>query len=86
MARMTNTGMTVGDFDDVIAARSEPSVIFGVLSTRGGLGLPIMTTEQRKAMTNPRKGILVFDETKDEIYFTGKNGRWKRIISETEEN
>ena len=52
-----------------LVAQSDPSAIMNVQSTDKGILIPRMTTAQRTAITNPAKGLLVFDNTTNGFWF-----------------
>lgn len=56
-----------------------PSALLDVSSTSKGVLLPRMTSEQRAAIVNPAKGLMVFDSTTNNFWFY--NGRaWRELL------
>lgn len=51
------------------SSSADPSAIFELESTTSGLLLPRMTTTQKNAITSPATGLMVYDITKDAIYY-----------------
>lgn len=63
---------------------SDNSAILDLKSTTKGLLIPRMTTTQRDQISNPKKGLLVFDLTENNFfYFDGAN--WEMIRAEAPE-
>lgn len=54
------------------------SAIIDIVSTTKGLGLPSMTTVQRDAISSPRDGLIVYDNTSDVLSLRA-NGAWVNI-------
>ncbi len=51
---------------------SDESAMLDVFSTDKGILIPRMTTSQRNAITNPAKGLLVYDTTEELFYYNSE--------------
>nr|DAL04211.1 MAG TPA: Right handed beta helix region [Crassvirales sp.] len=56
-------------------ASPDASALLDIVTTTKGLGLPSMTTTQRNAISAPRDGLVVYDNTLDALYLRA-NGVW----------
>jgi len=57
-----------------------PSAVLEIESDNQGLLLPRLTTEQMQAISNPAKGLLVFNTT-DSVFFMRLDSGWTRIAT-----
>src|SRR5690242_756725 len=75
LTAVKSPGQNVG----IGTATPHNSAILDVQSTSKGISLPSMTTAQRKAVPNPKTGLLVYDIDKNTIYmFDG--GQWLALL------
>ncbi len=58
-----------------------PSAALDVSSSNKGFLPPRMSSSQRTAIPNPRKGLMVYDTTQNEhVYFDG--GKWRSFYAQ----
>jgi len=62
-------------------ANPDPSAILDVQSTDKGMLIPRMDSTQRKAISNPANGLLVFDIDTDGFWFYDGN-KWNELLDE----